>query len=111
MLLRLQKDNPEWNVSMAPYWASLPPLGASLTKHTYPQDRLDLLQDKLLVRLLHPLCPLSFSPSRCCCPCCCPSNLHARPLHLAQVTAPLLHVSALHDPFRFHDSLHPCPAL
>jgi hypothetical protein len=49
MLLRLQRDNPEWNVSMAPYWDSLPPLGTSLTKHTYPHDRLDLLQDKLLV--------------------------------------------------------------
>ena len=51
MLLRLQKDNPEWNTSMAPYWASLPALGTSLTKHTYPEDKLILLQDRLLVRL------------------------------------------------------------
>ena len=51
MLLRMQRDNPEWNVSMAPYWASLPASGASLTKHTYPEDKLGLLQDKLLVRM------------------------------------------------------------
>ena len=49
LLLRLRKGNPMWNESMAPYWGSFPPIGSSLTKHTYPLEHLDLLQDKVLV--------------------------------------------------------------
>lgn len=49
-LLRTQRDNPAWNLSMSPYWESLPPVGGSLTKQTYPHDSLDMLQDKVLVR-------------------------------------------------------------
>jgi hypothetical protein len=47
-LLRLQKQNPAWNESMLPYWESLPLLGTSLTKQTYPAEPLDLLQDQIL---------------------------------------------------------------
>ena len=47
-LLSLQKENPAWNESMLPYWESLPQLGTSLTKQTYPAESLDLLQDQIL---------------------------------------------------------------
>lgn len=89
MLLRLQRDNPEWNVSMAPYWDSLPPLGASLTKHTYPHDRLDLLQDKLLVRTPPLAPPKSAAPAATCL-----LHLHG-PLQDAHIMTPLPHVPHL----------------
>ncbi len=41
-------QNQEWNESMLPYWESLPRVGASLTKQTYPAEPLDLLQDRTL---------------------------------------------------------------
>jgi len=47
-LFRIQKQNPAWNRSLEPYWDSLPPVGASLTKQTYPAEQLDLLQDQIL---------------------------------------------------------------
>ncbi|CAL8467098.1 g6634 [Coccomyxa elongata] len=47
-LLRLQMQNQKWNQSMLPYWESLPRVGASLTKQTYPAEPLDLLQDRTL---------------------------------------------------------------
>jgi len=55
ILLRQQRDNPEWNASMLPYWESLPGLGGSITKENMPTDALHLLQDPVLAGLiLHP---------------------------------------------------------
>ncbi len=47
-LLRLQRDHPEWNASMLPYWESLPGIGGSITKENMPIDSLHLLQDPVL---------------------------------------------------------------
>ena len=48
ILLRQQRDHPEWNASMLPYWESLPRMGASITKENMPQGALHLLQDPVL---------------------------------------------------------------
>ena len=48
ILLRQQRDHPEWNASMLPYWESLPRMGASITKENMPQTALHLLQDPVL---------------------------------------------------------------
>ncbi|CAK0735270.1 hypothetical protein CVIRNUC_000553 [Coccomyxa viridis] len=48
ILLRQQRDHPEWNASMLPYWESLPRMGASITKENMPQAALHLLQDPVL---------------------------------------------------------------
>ena len=48
ILLRQQRDHPEWNASMLPYWESLPRPGASITKENMPQGALHLLQDPVL---------------------------------------------------------------
>jgi hypothetical protein len=48
ILLRLQRDNPEWNASMLPYWESLPSIGGSITKENMPTHALHLLQDPVL---------------------------------------------------------------
>lgn len=55
ILLRQQRDNPEWNASMLPYWESLPGLGGSITKENMPTDGLHLLQDPVLAGLIS--CP------------------------------------------------------
>lgn len=47
-LLRQQRDNPEWNASMLPYWESLPGAGGCITKENMPTDALHLLQDPVL---------------------------------------------------------------
>ncbi|CAL5225405.1 g8216 [Coccomyxa viridis] len=47
-LLRQQRDNPEWNASLIPYWESLPGFGGILTKENMPTDALHLLQDPVL---------------------------------------------------------------
>lgn len=48
ILLRQQRDAPEWNASMAPYWESLPGAGGSITKENMPTGALHLLQDPVL---------------------------------------------------------------
>ncbi len=52
-LLRQQRDNPEWNASMLPYWESLPGFGGILTKENMPTDALHLLQDPVLAGTSH----------------------------------------------------------
>ena len=53
ILLRQQRDNPEWNASMLPYWESLPGMGGSLTKENMPTEALHLLEDPVLAGTPH----------------------------------------------------------
>ena len=50
VLLQQQHKDPKWNASLAPYWRSLPPLGALYTKEAFTDEHLALLQDEQLVR-------------------------------------------------------------
>ena len=52
-LLRQQRDSPEWNASMLPYWESLPGAGGIITKENMPTDALPLLQDPGLAGMRH----------------------------------------------------------
>ena len=67
ILLRLQRDSPEWNASMLPYWESLPGIGGSITKENMPTDALHLLQDPVLAGVSSgPVGPLMTCPSSWC---------------------------------------------
>ena len=52
-VLRLRLGDPEWTAKLAPYWASLPPLGTLHSKEAWSADHLDVLQDPGLARPRH----------------------------------------------------------